>query len=348
LAVVAKLRAVRSVRSPFVALSQRILGNLVDQFPPGAHGAVVEIGAGDGQLREWLPSEIANRTVHTEPLGLAVREFRKRWPDASIRQASSERLPFGDGEVATVLASCVLDVVPDGAAAAREIARVLRPGGHLIHLLDLSTELTGSFEMFRHASLVPLPNVFGESCKVRWPEDMFLIPKEQVHGVVDVLQSHGHWFARPLRKYALMFDAAPFPLRQAMVAYAELSESLPLRTELRAVFRDAREWAGPAQRKDFARFHGQPAASSRYFQSRLNQWFGDPAVYKVVLSDIVSCAQAVPRQPDWPLGYMSLCAGEIRKLSAPPAALLTSQVGQPPEGESLRELGIFVFVAQRV
>jgi ubiquinone/menaquinone biosynthesis C-methylase UbiE len=320
----------------------------LEQFPPQGHGAIVEIGAGDGQLKEWMPSEVAARTVHTEPLGLALRELRKRWPDASTRQASVERLPFGDGEVATVLASCVLDVVPDGSAAAHEIARVLRPGGHLIHLLDLSTELTGCFDMFRQASLVPVPNVFGDSCEVRWPEDMFLIPREQVHGVVDVLQRHGHWIAKPLRKYVLMFDANPFPLRHAMAAYAGLAESLSLRTELRSVFRDARELADPVQRKDFAGFHGQPAASSRYFQSRLNQWFGDPAVFKVLLSDIVSCAQAVPIQPDCPVGYMSLCAGEIRKLSVPPAALLNSHVGQPTEGESLRELGIFVFVAERI
>jgi SAM-dependent methyltransferase len=47
-------------------------------------------------------------------------------------RASATRLPFGDGAFDVVVALDVLEHIPDHEAAAREIARVLAPGGFVI------------------------------------------------------------------------------------------------------------------------------------------------------------------------------------------------------------------------
>ena len=348
MAIGRKLRKVAADRRPFLALEAQILAGLVERFPPSEKGPIVEIGSGDGQLREWMADDVRLRTVHTEPLGLLLRQFRKRWPEADARKASAERLPFADGEVAAVLGSCVLDIVDDGNAIAAEIARILRPGGYLIHLLDLSTELDDAFETLHEAGLIPVPNVFADPCAVRWPEDVFLIGNQSLHRVADVLERGTHSFARPLRRYLSVFESRPFAAKLAVAEYAQLAESIELRQELRGMFRDAGELADPIERVELATFRGQPAASSRYFESRLRRWFGANGAYQVVFSDIVAASMQVLKEPEWPFDYHSLCAGELRKLTALPAALLHPGPRVAKEGQTLRELGVFVFVARRV
>jgi len=295
-----------------------------------------------------MADDVRRRTVHTEPLDFVLRQFRKRWPEADARKATAERLPFAEGEVAAVLGSCVLDVVNDGNAVAAEVARVLRPGGYLIHLLDLSTELHDAFETLRQAGLIPVPNVFGDPCEVRWPEDIFLVGNEHLHLVADVLERGNHSFARPLRRYLSVFESSSFAARLAVAEYAQLAESIELRHALRAMFRDALALADPMERLELATLRGQPAASSKYFESRLKSWFGAHGAYQVVLSDIVAASMQVPKEPEWPFDYQSLCAGELRTVAAPPAALLHPAPCVAKEGETLRELGVFVFVARRV
>jgi hypothetical protein len=212
----------------------------------------------------------------------------------------------------------------------------------------LSTELRDAFESVRQAGLVPLPNVFTDPSQVRWPEDIFLVDNHHLHRIVDVLRRGRHPFARPLRNYLSVFESIPFASKVALAEYAQLSESSDLRRALREMFRDARELAEPAERLEFATFRGQPAASSRYFESKLKAWVGAHAGFRVVLSDMVTGAAEVPKEREWPFGYLSLCAGELRKLRAPPATLLHPVAREPRDGHTLRELGVFAFVAQRV
>ena len=51
-----------------------------------------------------------------------------------VVEAPAERLPFHDAGFDTVALAYVLCTVPDPAAALREIARVLKPGGRLLFL----------------------------------------------------------------------------------------------------------------------------------------------------------------------------------------------------------------------
>ncbi|HEX3776561.1 MAG TPA: class I SAM-dependent methyltransferase [Polyangiaceae bacterium] len=345
LAVVKKLREVRRHRQPFAKLGRRLLAEMLARFVPDGPEPIAEIGAGDGQFRDWLPERVLPRMTHTEPLSIAAREARKRHPQARIVRASAERLPFADRELAAVIGSCVLDVVSDPPAVAREVARVLKPGGVFLHWLDMSTRLNDAFELLGKADLVPLPNVFSDPSKARWPEDMFLTARDDLTLVLEILERNRHPFAKPLRQYLAVFSHVPHTLRPALTEYAQLSESGPLRSALQNMFRTAAELAEPRLRDRLANFQGRPVASSRFFESRLQGFFAQASGFEVVFSDIVADAELVPAT-DHALRYASSCVGEHRKLPEPPTARLTDSA-EPGPDQLLRELGVFVFVASR-
>jgi len=57
---------------------------------------------------------------------------RLGFPQVEFREGRLERLPVVDASIDAVTSNCVINLVPDKAAAFREIARVLKPGGRLV------------------------------------------------------------------------------------------------------------------------------------------------------------------------------------------------------------------------
>ena len=347
-AVVKKLRDVRRHRQPYAKLGRRLLADVLTRFLPEGNEPIVEIGAGDGQFRDWLPERILSRVTHTEPLAVAAREARKRHPTARIVRAPAERLPFGNGEVGCVIGSCVMDVVDDGNVIAREVARVLKPGGVFIHWLDMSTRLNEAFEILNQADLVPLPNVFSDPSAARWPEDMFLAARADLTLVLEILDRHQHPFAKPLRQYLAVFTHLPHTLRPALAEYTQLSESPSLRSALQGMFIAAAELAEPRLRERLANFQGRPVASSRFFESRLKSYFTEASGFSVVFSDIVADGELAPAITDPPTLYLGSCVGEQRQLPALPEVRLQPDGPLPGATQMLREFAAFVFVTRRI
>jgi SAM-dependent methyltransferase len=85
---------------------------------PGAH--VLDIGARDGGLRAFLPSDVRYQGMDI------AQEFERA--DVLIRDIS-EGIPFPDGTFDNVFTIEVLEHVPNPFGAIAEIHRVLRPGG---------------------------------------------------------------------------------------------------------------------------------------------------------------------------------------------------------------------------
>jgi SAM-dependent methyltransferase len=357
-----QLSKVRRQRQPFERLSRKIIGDTLARYLPDI-GLVVEIGMGDGQLRERLPASILPRLVHTEPQAAASREFRKEQPDVKVIQASAEHLPFADGEIAAVLGLCVLDVLKDGRAVASELRRVLAPAGRVIHWLDMSTTLDQVIAALAGTGLVPLPNVFtdpmaaaspagapGEHPKGwdfpgSWPEDMFLVPRAELVAIAEVLAARSQALGRPLQQYLAVFSRVPFEPRSAIAEYVQLQESSSIRDALRAMFRTAYELAGPELRQRLAGFQGRPVSSARHFESRLKSWFDADAGFEIELSEVVA-AWELQSRGDSPFNYMSSSVGEQRSLPRIPDALLCSDANVS-SSDMLLELGTFVFVARR-
>jgi SAM-dependent methyltransferase len=100
---------------------------------------VLDLGTGTGAVAERAAALVrpggAVLGVDISPAMLA--QARRRIADAGLdevdlREGRAEALPAPDGHFDAVLASLSLMYAIDRAAAAREIARVLRPGGRLV------------------------------------------------------------------------------------------------------------------------------------------------------------------------------------------------------------------------
>ncbi|MEL7974293.1 methyltransferase domain-containing protein [Isoptericola sp. F-RaC21] len=98
-------------------------------LPRGAR-RVLDLAAGTGKLTEVVVGAVAAGTevVAVDPSVPMLGELSARLPDVSTREGTAERIPLPDGSVDAVLVGQAWHWF-DAAAAATEIARVLRPGG---------------------------------------------------------------------------------------------------------------------------------------------------------------------------------------------------------------------------
>lgn len=99
------------------------------RIEPGAR--VLDVGCGEGFFLEAAARHGA-RTYGVEIVERAIRLARRRVPDAGIVAAAGESVPFPDGafDIVTCLGS--LEHFADPAAGAREVARLLGPGGRAL------------------------------------------------------------------------------------------------------------------------------------------------------------------------------------------------------------------------
>jgi ubiquinone/menaquinone biosynthesis C-methylase UbiE len=102
-----------------------------------ASGDVLEIGGGTGANLGYYGAGVESLTV-TEPeppmLKRLERNAREENSQATILRAPAEDLPFEDSSFDTVVSTLVLCGVDDQPRVARELRRVLRPGGRLIFI----------------------------------------------------------------------------------------------------------------------------------------------------------------------------------------------------------------------
>jgi SAM-dependent methyltransferase len=130
----------------FVDLEAASLDRAMADAVRYATGRLVDVGCGN------RPYEPLFRTAVSDYVGVEYHAtFRGSVNDADAAADvyyNGEVLPFADGEFDTVLSNQVVEHVPDPRAHLAELARVLRPGGHLI--------LTVPFSYREHA----VPNDF--------------------------------------------------------------------------------------------------------------------------------------------------------------------------------------------
>jgi ubiquinone/menaquinone biosynthesis C-methylase UbiE len=127
----------------------KVYGSLIDQAVVADGMSVLEIGCGTGNLATRVHLAHPRATVvgvDPDPQAL-IRAERKANGGNGIRfvRGYVQALPFGDNEFDRVLSSMMWHHL-DGETksnAAREIFRVLRPGGSL-HLVDIGGDMTPS------------------------------------------------------------------------------------------------------------------------------------------------------------------------------------------------------------
>jgi SAM-dependent methyltransferase len=101
------------------------LAEALPLLPGGAR--ILELGAGDG----WQANELARAgfqvtAVDVGPPSSDVQHF-------PVSRYDGRSLPFEAGSFDAIYSSNVLEHVADFGAIQREVARVLRPGGHAVH-----------------------------------------------------------------------------------------------------------------------------------------------------------------------------------------------------------------------
>lgn len=101
-----------------------------------ASGDVLEIGFGSGMNLPFYPPQI-RRVTAVEPSAGMTRRAARRVTQSGIEVNTlpfdaSSTLPVADGSFDTVVSTWTLCTIADVAAALREVARVLRPGGRFL------------------------------------------------------------------------------------------------------------------------------------------------------------------------------------------------------------------------
>ena len=108
----------------------RLAADLLDRgFERRRDLRILDIGCGTGAMSVRLAAWGQVVSADFSPLALA---FSRRRGLHRLCAADAMRLPFRDASFDAVVALDILEHLPDDAAAAREIRRVLRPGGRLV------------------------------------------------------------------------------------------------------------------------------------------------------------------------------------------------------------------------
>ncbi|WP_112311671.1 class I SAM-dependent methyltransferase [Pseudogemmobacter bohemicus] len=126
-------------------------------------GDVLEVGVGTGlALPLYGPGvTITGIDFSTEMLARAETRVREhRLTNVSLRQMDAQVLDFPDASFDTVSAMHVLSVVPDPEKALSEIARVCRPGAHVLITNHFAAQKKGPLK-FAERLIQPFQHQLG-------------------------------------------------------------------------------------------------------------------------------------------------------------------------------------------
>ena len=112
---------------------------------------VLDVGAGTGAFAERVQRELGADVTAVDLSPRMVELARGRGVPAS--EADVQKLPFDDGAFDCAAALWVLHHVPDLDRGLGELARVIRPGGHLVAVAFGRDNLADLYELLQQPSL---------------------------------------------------------------------------------------------------------------------------------------------------------------------------------------------------
>ncbi|MFL5277353.1 MAG: class I SAM-dependent methyltransferase [Myxococcales bacterium] len=112
---------------------ERHCAQMATELPTGAR-LVVDLGCGPGNSSKHLRDAVNGTVIGIDPAQSMLLLARRRDPRLALLRADGGALPLRDGVADAVTMHSVLYLMADRAAALREVARVLRPGGRALLL----------------------------------------------------------------------------------------------------------------------------------------------------------------------------------------------------------------------
>lgn len=97
---------------------------------------LLDIGTGEGQIARRLHAGDADQVVGIDPTASQIEEAVARGSGPSYARAMADGLPFADESFDGALACLVFEHIDAMEAALCEAARVLRPGGRFVFMLN--------------------------------------------------------------------------------------------------------------------------------------------------------------------------------------------------------------------
>jgi SAM-dependent methyltransferase len=164
----------------------RLVTWLADELRIGPDTDVLDLAAGTGALTRGLVPTGA-RVMAVEPVARMRQILAAELPGVPALDGTAEQVPLPDGAMDVVTVAQAFHWF-DGAAAAREIHRVLRPGGRLGVLFNVRDE-SAPWNRRLTRMLAPLE---GDAPRHR-------------HGRWRAALDTGEWFVRP-RELSVRFD----------------------------------------------------------------------------------------------------------------------------------------------
>jgi SAM-dependent methyltransferase len=153
-----------------VALSKRFTRYRIDTFLRtqlrGVSGTVLDLGAGLRPFADLLPG----RTI--------ALDHRAR-PDIDLI-GDAHRLPFGDETIDAIVCTEVFEHLVDPPAAARELIRILKPGGRLVLTTRFCFPLHDRPSDFWRYTSYTLERIFA-------PHDLVVLPQHTAYETLVVL-----------------------------------------------------------------------------------------------------------------------------------------------------------------
>jgi dTDP-glucose pyrophosphorylase/ubiquinone/menaquinone biosynthesis C-methylase UbiE len=215
-----------------LAVCERQFERLFAVLDHAPEGPIVEVGCGKGHLLAGLRQARPHRRELL--LGCDVSRAVMSLPPAGIAgcMADGEFLPLRSGSAAAVLFAGSLHHVIDYAAALREAARVVRPGG----LVVVYEPLTSWFSQAMHRLLDPivfrLCGVYESPIDIRYKKDfreevVIRVLREQSLSLAEV--AHTDFLAYPLTGcYAGSVFSSERRLMRRLLAFEERMVAMPV------------------------------------------------------------------------------------------------------------------------
>lgn len=166
-----------------------VLSRLIGSRSQCERTLVVGCGAGD-ELHL-----VSNSLVGLDISGAAIREAKRRFPEAILIVSDAQAIPFSDNVFDCVICSEVLEHLPAPESCVAEMARVLVPGGRCVVSVP---NWCSSWGLARKAAeaLLRIPMTAANQPIDNWFTASRLWELLSAH--LEVVETAGAWYAPPL------------------------------------------------------------------------------------------------------------------------------------------------------